>query len=73
MAIQSSRELRIRLTARLRLRRHSRANSSATRTMLRTAEQYSMLADRMDEAGMGVIDKIVEDYDPFEFATGVRL
>jgi hypothetical protein len=28
-----------------------------------------MLADRMNEAGMGVIDKIAEDYDPFEFAT----
>jgi hypothetical protein len=33
------------------------------------AEKYGVLADRMDEAGMGVIDKIVEDYDPFEFAT----
>jgi hypothetical protein len=32
------------------------------------AEKYGVLADRMDEAGMGVIDKIVEDYDPFEFA-----
>jgi hypothetical protein len=28
-----------------------------------------MLADRMDEADMGVIGKIVEEYDPFEFAT----
>jgi hypothetical protein len=70
MAIRSSRELKIRLTTRPRLRRYAPANSGhAHRTVLRTAEQYRMLADRMDEAGMGVIDKIVEDYDPFEFAT----